>query len=244
MMQQMLVGLGGGPAIADSVSYGALGGGGSGGAKGQLYTNAAGAGAVPKQGTFSPTAGASIGIEIGAGGIYPGNGGTTFIMGVVGAPGGGTAGASGQYGASGGSNSSYSGGSGGLYAGGGGAGAGGAGQSSPQQYICGNGGPGVVMPFHPTGLRVGGGGGAKGYASSCSGSDGGGNANQQGPANRGGGGGANQYSTSGANGASGRVVLRYLDSFPAASATTGSVTVTVSGGYRYYDFTSTGSITF
>jgi hypothetical protein len=40
------------------------------------------------------------------------------------------------------------------------------------------------------------------------------------------------------------VILRYADSFPAVTGTTGSVTVTVSGGYRYYDFTSSGSITF
>jgi hypothetical protein len=38
--------------------------------------------------------------------------------------------------------------------------------------------------------------------------------------------------------------LRYVDSYPAATGTTGSVTVTVSGGYRHYDFTSSGSITF
>jgi hypothetical protein len=38
--------------------------------------------------------------------------------------------------------------------------------------------------------------------------------------------------------------LRYPDSFSAASATTGSPTITVSGGYRIYKFTSSGSITF
>jgi hypothetical protein len=31
---------------------------------------------------------------------------------------------------------------------------------------------------------------------------------------------------------------------PAATSTTGSPTVTVTGGYRIYKFTSTGSITF
>jgi hypothetical protein len=45
-------------------------------------------------------------------------------------------------------------------------------------------------------------------------------------------------------GGSGIVVLRYPDSFSAASATTGSPTITVSGGYRVYKFTSSGSITF
>ena len=45
-------------------------------------------------------------------------------------------------------------------------------------------------------------------------------------------------------GGSGVVILRYPDSYPAATATTGSPTVTVSGGYRIYKFTASGSITF
>jgi hypothetical protein len=40
------------------------------------------------------------------------------------------------------------------------------------------------------------------------------------------------------------VILRYLDVYPAASATTGSPTITVSGGYRIYQWTSSGTITF
>jgi hypothetical protein len=38
-------------------------------------------------------------------------------------------------------------------------------------------------------------------------------------------------------------VIRYVDSQPAA-ITTGSPTVTVSGGYRTYRFTGSGTITF
>jgi len=45
-------------------------------------------------------------------------------------------------------------------------------------------------------------------------------------------------------GGSGIVIIRYADTFAAASATTGSPTVTVSGGYRIYTFTGTGSITW
>jgi hypothetical protein len=40
------------------------------------------------------------------------------------------------------------------------------------------------------------------------------------------------------------VVVRYVDTYDAASATTGSPTITVAGGYRVYKFTASGSITF
>jgi hypothetical protein len=39
------------------------------------------------------------------------------------------------------------------------------------------------------------------------------------------------------------VILRYPDSY-AAATTTGSPTVTVTGGYRIYQFTDSGTITF
>jgi hypothetical protein len=39
------------------------------------------------------------------------------------------------------------------------------------------------------------------------------------------------------------VIIRYPDVYPAAS-TTGSPTVTVTGGYRIYAWTASGSITF
>jgi hypothetical protein len=40
------------------------------------------------------------------------------------------------------------------------------------------------------------------------------------------------------------VIIRYADTFASATSTTGSPNVTVSGGYRIYQFTSSGSITF
>jgi hypothetical protein len=40
------------------------------------------------------------------------------------------------------------------------------------------------------------------------------------------------------------VIIRYADTFPAATATTGSPTITVSGGFRVYEWTGSGSITF
>ena len=62
-------------------------------------------------------------------------------------------------------------------------------------------------------------------------------------ANTGGGGGGTRDGTGGLGG-SGIVIIRYADTYPAASATTGSPTVTVTGGYRIYTWATSGSITF
>jgi hypothetical protein len=45
------------------------------------------------------------------------------------------------------------------------------------------------------------------------------------------------------SGGSGIVIVRYADSYLAATSTTGSPTVTVTGGYRIYTWTGSGSIT-
>ena len=58
-----------------------------------------------------------------------------------------------------------------------------------------------------------------------------------------GGGFGNTENQDGGNGGSGFVCIRYPDSFDAASATTGSPSVSTSGGYRIYQWTSSGSIT-
>ena len=62
----------------------------------------------------------------------------------------------------------------------------------------------------------------------------------------GGGGGVNggAAGSTGKNGGSGVAIIRYADSYAAASATTGSPTITTTGGYRIYTWTSSGSITF
>ena len=85
-----------------------------------------------------------------------------------------------------------------------------------------------------------GGGGAGGGTSPTAGTAG--TANTGGG---GGGGGADSTSISGVggNGGSGIVIIRYADSNPAATSTTGSPTITVAGGWRVYKWTSSGSIT-
>jgi hypothetical protein len=60
----------------------------------------------------------------------------------------------------------------------------------------------------------------------------------------GGGGGGSTVGNAGGAGGSGVVIIRYADTFDAASSTTGSPTITVAGGYRVYQFTGSGSITF
>jgi hypothetical protein len=64
--------------------------------------------------------------------------------------------------------------------------------------------------------------------------------------NTGGGGGGSGYSAdwgTGGAGGSGVVIIKYSDAFDSATVT-GSPTITVSGGFRIYTFTGTGSIIF
>jgi hypothetical protein len=109
--------------------------------------------------------------------------------------------------------------------------------------------------------RIAGGGGGGGYWNESSltrptggtggGANGSGRADSAGSQtatiNTGGGGSGSSDSPTGngSAGASGLILLRYADTFPAASSTTGSpVGPVTSGGYKYYKFTGTGSITF
>jgi hypothetical protein len=48
----------------------------------------------------------------------------------------------------------------------------------------------------------------------------------------------------GGSGGSGIVILRYPDTYAAATSTTGSPTITTAGGYRVYKYINSGSITF
>ena len=155
--------------------------------------------------------------------------------------------------------------SGGIsFAGGGGGGAGGPGNYAVGTAPTGSGGAGgvgaistIITAAQATTLGVGqvvssnvyfaGGGGGTGAYSVGAGGYGGGGAGTNGPANAGAahtGGGSSGSNTSSSPGGSGVVILRYLDSYAAATSTTGSPTIIVSGGYRIYTWTSSGSITF
>jgi hypothetical protein len=91
-----------------------------------------------------------------------------------------------------------------------------------------------------------GGGGGRNYGNGTAfagGLGGGGTGDSSsGTANTGGGGGTSGGGSP--NGGSGTVILRYPSTGPLASSTTGSPTVNATGGYRYYKFTGSGSITF
>lgn len=146
--------------------------------------------------------------------------------------------------------------------GGGGAGATGSpgiklytGNSYPYPSVNGgNGGTGLASSISGTGTYYSGGGGGSGISDTNTtnqggegGSGGGGKGGiggfgqlggSNGTANTGGGGGG-CYA-----GGSGIVIIRYSTAYDAAASTTGSPTYTVSGGYRIYKWTSSGSITF
>jgi hypothetical protein len=154
--------------------------------------------------------------------------------------------------------SGYSGGE--PYNGGGGGGAGGAGVSGPAYVAVGGVGKNTEAAFlsaASAGVSVNGstyiaGGGAAGTYNTTPGAGGfggggaGGNTNVvgvNGSDNTGGGGGGGGNSANGGSGGSGVAIIRVSDAVT-ASSTTGSPAVYTTGGYRYYKFTSSGTIRF
>jgi hypothetical protein len=117
-----------------------------------------------------------------------------------------------------------------------------------------NGGAGGVgINWKSLGTFYAGGGGGASASTAGAGGNGGGGAGSvsttpatNGTTNTGGGGGGGWAYAGGGGGAggSGVVIIRYSDSFAPATATTGSPTYTVTGGFRIYRFTGSGSITF
>jgi hypothetical protein len=248
-----------------SVEYLVVGGGGGGG-----WDGAGGGGgggfltgniAVVSDTNYTVTIGGGGNLSSGSNSVFSsvtaiggGRGGDKGGVGSAGGSGGGTghtngsaggAGTAGQGSAGGAGGSSGGGGGGGASAAGGtGGGAGGSGGnglsssiSGTLTYYSGGGGGGSFNSGRGT---AGLGGGGVGGSVSGSGTPGAGEVNTGGGSGGVGWGGGSSSAAAG----SGIVIIRYLDSFPNAAATTGSPTFTNSGGYKTYKWTSSGSITF
>ena len=124
--------------------------------------------------------------------------------------------------------------------GGGGGGAGASAANGPAADDATIGGIGRQSSIKGTATYYAGGGGG-GYLTGSGGLGGGGNKNTAGTTNTGGGGGgAPSNNGQGAAGGSGVAILKYANTFAAAN-TTGTPNVIVTGGFRIYTFTGTGT---
>ena len=113
---------------------------------------------------------------------------------------------------------------------GGGGGAGSVGFNGHGDVAAGNGGSGLASAISGTVTAyAGGGGGDSGSVRGLGGVGGGGGYEAAGTANTGGGGGGSRSSGNGGNGGSGVVFVSYPDTYAAATATTGSPTISTSG---------------
>jgi len=236
-------------APVSSVEYLVVAGGGGG------RYGGGGAGGF-RTGTFTPVvSGTTYTVTVGGGGSTANNGSNSVFATITSTGGGGGgyvgSGLSGGSGGGGGASSSVAGaggagtagqgnaGGGGAtsYLGGGGGGAGAGGAVGPS----GNGGAGLSSSISGSSVFYAGGGGGK--SGGLGGTGGGGTAagiGNAGTANSGGGGGAGTLAGAGG---SGIVIIRYPNTFPNAS-TTGSPTLTNTGGYKIYTFNASGTITW
>jgi len=219
---------------------------------GTTYTVTVGAGSVNSSLTGETSTFASINATGGGTqGLNGGTGGGYYETGVrrTGNAGGysPSEGANGGYGFTGSSNPW-------KYTSGGGGGGGASGQDGSNAASAGNagaGGNGTQSSITGTSTYYAG-GGAGGQctqggvrssgASTPSGGAGGAGYNQAGAQNQGAGAGASSTATDYAGG-SGVVIIRYADTFSALTSTTGSPTITNTGGYRIYKWTGSGSVT-
>ena len=240
-----------------SVEYLVVAGGGGGGTSG----GGGGAGGFVT-GTFTPVVtGTTYTVTVGAGGAALGDGNVSVfgsispavgggggassatLNGRSGGSGGGGAG-SGGTGAAGTFGQGNSGGAGGSSRGGGGGGAGAVGGSGVT--VAGAGGAGLSSSISGSSVFYAGGGGGRGNPAGAGGTGGGGGGSYggtatAGTANRGGGGGGGY---AGGAGGSGVVIVRYPDALANAASTTGSPTLTTTGGYKIYTFNASGTITW
>jgi hypothetical protein len=244
-----LFGVGGKPL---SIEYLAVGGGAAGERSG---SGAGGGGGGTSTASYAITTGVSYNIVVGAGGASDSVSGTysQFYLLTAAQPGNGGNGTNS-------SGNGYSGGTSGFGKNGGGGAGGNGGNGGP--YDAGGGGNGTTIFSNTYG--GGGGGASEGYGGSGGGSGGSGGGGiggfwnsstgqnykpGNGGVNSGGGGGGGTGgftppATGPGLGGSGVVVIRYPSYYNDAATTTGSPTLTTSGGYKYYTFTASGSITF
>jgi len=215
-----------------------------------------GTGGVSSWNTGAVGSGATIQSAGGGGGACGQNGARNGVAGGSGGGGGSAGGGTTSGGAASPSGQGSAGGGstlGALSGGGGGANAAG---TSGAVTTSGSGGNGNTYSVTGSGYARGGGGGAYSVGGNTAGSAGSGGAGNgtnndtaggSGVANTGDGGGGGGYTSSGAQGGaggSGVVIISYSSTFAAATATTGSPTITTSGGNRIYTFTGNGTITF
>lgn len=245
------------PMVAPStVEYLVVGGGGGGflGKTGTYWGGGGGAGQVLSGSSLAVSTSTPYTVTIGAGGAEQpsldmnGYSGNSSVFSSITATGGGGGLYNTGYGGTSG-NGFIGGAPGGSPTAGGGGGAGAAGSGQ-------NGGNGITSSITGSSTYYGGGGSAANDSGTpgTPGLGGGGTGSTQsvnsniinrGAVNTGGGGGGGDYGFGNGNfGGSGIVVIRYPDTYASAANTIGSPNIIVSGGYRIYKWTSSGSITF